>query len=122
MSTYLGRKPDRVEFDSSGKLKTVMPPQVRLEVPIMFAAMSYGAISLNVQKSLARAASELGTLWNTGEGGLHPSLARYAPNTVVQVASGRFGVHSEYLRNARVVEIKIGQGAKPGIGGPLPGE
>jgi len=122
LSTYLGRKPDRVEFDAAGKLKTVMPPQVRLEVPIMFAAMSYGAVSLNVQKSLARAASELGTLWNTGEGGLHPSLARYTPNTVVQVASGRFGVHAEYLRNARVVEIKIGQGAKPGIGGHLPGE
>jgi len=122
LSTYLGRKPDRVEFDAAGKLKTVMPPQVRLEVPIMFAAMSYGAVSLNVQKSLARAASELGTLWNTGEGGLHPSLTRYAQNTVVQVASGRFGVHAEYLRNARVVEIKIGQGAKPGIGGHLPGE
>jgi glutamate synthase domain-containing protein 2 len=88
----------------------------------MFAAMSYGAISLNAQKSLARAATEMGTLWNTGEGGLHPKLYKYASNTIVQVASGRFGVHSEYLDAARVVEIKIGQGAKPGIGGHLPGE
>jgi len=122
LSTYLGKKPDRIEFGPDGELKTELAPQVKLETPIMFAAMSYGAVSLNVQKSLARAARELGTLWNTGEGGLHPSLAEYAPNTIVQVASGRFGVHSEYLKSAQIVEIKIGQGAKPGIGGHLPGE
>jgi glutamate synthase domain-containing protein 2 len=84
--------------------------------------MSYGAVSLNVQESLARAAQEMGTLWNTGEGGLHPSLYKYSQNTVVQVASGRFGVHADYLDAGRIVEIKIGQGAKPGIGGHLPGE
>jgi glutamate synthase domain-containing protein 2 len=61
-------------------------------------------------------------LWNTGEGGLHPKLYKYGGNTTVQVASGRFGVHPQYLDTARVVEIKIGQGAKPGIGGHLPGE
>jgi glutamate synthase domain-containing protein 2 len=88
----------------------------------MFAAMSYGAVSLNVQESLARAATEMDTLWNTGEGGLHPKLYKYANNTIVQVASGRYGVHSEYLGAGQVVEIKIGQGAKPGIGGHLPGE
>ncbi len=122
LSTYLGRKPERVEFDSSGRVKTPFAPQVKIETPIMFSAMSYGAVSLRVQQSLARAATELGTLWNTGEGGLHPSLAKYAPNTIVQVASGRFGVHSEYLRAPQIIEIKIGQGAKPGIGGHLPGE
>jgi len=121
LTTYLGRKPDRVEFDSLG-LKTELAPQVKLEVPVMFSAMSYGAVSLNVQESLARAATEMGTLWNTGEGGLHPKLYRYGDNTIVQVASGRFGVHPEYLDVARIVEIKIGQGAKPGIGGHLPGE
>jgi len=88
----------------------------------MFAAMSYGAVSLNVHTSLARAATEMGTLWNTGEGGLHPSLYKYGDNTIVQVASGRFGVQADYLNAGRVVEIKIGQGAKPGIGGHLPGE
>ena len=121
LTTYLGQKPDRVEFGSLG-LKTDLAPQVRLEVPVMFSAMSYGAVSLNVQESLARAATEIGTLWNTGEGGLHPKLYKYGANTIVQVASGRFGVHPEYLDAARVVEIKIGQGAKPGIGGHLPGE
>ncbi len=121
LTTYLGQKPDRVKFGSLG-LKTELAPQVRLEVPVMFSAMSYGAVSLNVQESLARAATEMGTLWNTGEGGLHPKLYKYGANTIVQVASGRFGVHPEYLDAARVVEIKIGQGAKPGIGGHLPGE
>jgi glutamate synthase domain-containing protein 2 len=123
LTTWLGRKPDRLELeDKSEKLKTTLAPQVRLEVPVMFAAMSYGAVSLNVHTSLARAATEMGTLWNTGEGGLHPSLYKYGDNTIVQVASGRFGVQADYLNAGRVVEIKIGQGAKPGIGGHLPGE
>jgi glutamate synthase domain-containing protein 2 len=120
--TYLGRKPDRIVLDSDFNLETELAPQVRLEVPVMFAAMSYGAVSLNVHESLARVATEVGTLWNTGEGGLHSKLYKYGSNTIVQVASGRFGVHPEYLDVARVVEIKIGQGAKPGIGGHLPGE
>jgi glutamate synthase domain-containing protein 2 len=122
LATYLGRKPDRVTLDSDLNLETELAPQVRLEVPVMFSAISYGAVSLNVHESLARAATEMGTLWNTGEGGLHPKLYKYGNNTIAQVASGRFGVHPEYLDVARVVEIKIGQGAKPGIGGHLPGE
>jgi len=123
LRTYLGRKPDRVEVDRGTlSLRTKLAPQVAVETPILFAAMSYGAISLNAHEALARAAAEYGTLWNTGEGGLHKKLYKYGQNTIVQVASGRFGVHQEYLRVARVIEIKIGQGAKPGIGGHLPGE
>jgi glutamate synthase domain-containing protein 2 len=123
LRTYLGRKPDRVEIDPvTGKLKTKLGPQVMLETPIMFSAMSYGAVSLNVHEALARAAAMVGTLYNTGEGGLHSKLYRYGNNTIAQVASGRFGVHPQYLDVARVLEIKIGQGAKPGIGGHLPGE
>jgi len=123
LTTYIGRKPDRVAIDSNkGNLKTELSPQVKIEVPVMFSAMSYGAVSINVHESLARAATEAGTLWNTGEGGLHPKLYKYGDNTIVQVASGRFGVHADYLDVAKIVEIKIGQGAKPGIGGHLPGE
>jgi glutamate synthase domain-containing protein 2 len=123
LTTFLGRKPDRVEIDrNTFALKTKLAPQVKLKVPIMFSAMSYGAVSLSVQESLARAAAEIGTMWNTGEGGLHSKLYKYSNNTIVQVASGRFGVDSEYLDAGRIVEIKIGQGAKPGIGGHLPGE
>jgi len=123
LTTYLGQKPDKVELErGSLSLRTKLAPQVKLDVPVMFSAMSYGAVSLNVHESFARAATEAGTLWNTGEGGLHPKLYKYGGNTIVQVASGRFGVHPDYLDVARVVEIKIGQGAKPGIGGHLPGE
>jgi glutamate synthase domain-containing protein 2 len=123
LRTYLGRKPDAVEIDpSTHSLKTQLAPQVAIEMPVVFSAMSYGAVSLNVHESLARAAAEAGILFNTGEGGLHRKLYQYGGNTIVQVASGRFGVHADYLDVARVVEIKIGQGAKPGIGGHLPGE
>lgn len=120
--TILGRKPEKLEVEKKGKSITKMPPQVMLETPIMFSAMSFGSISLNAQKALAIAAEKLGTLFNTGEGGLHNDLQEFGSNAVVQVASGRFGVHKDYLDNSRFIEIKIGQGAKPGIGGHLPGE
>ncbi|MEW6033289.1 MAG: glutamate synthase-related protein [Chloroflexota bacterium] len=123
LRTFLGAKPDMLQVDPQAvELKTLLAPQVPIEVPVLFSALSYGAVSLNVHESLARAASETGTLFNTGEGGLHRKLYKYGPNTIVQVASGRFGVHPEYLDVGRVIEIKIGQGAKPGIGGHLPGE
>jgi len=73
--TYIGSKPERVDLGSDSlEMKTNLAPQVELSVPVMFSAMSYGAVSINVQESLARAAKESGTLWNTGEGGLHPKL------------------------------------------------
>ena len=120
--TFLGKKPDRIERNPDGSIRTDnLPPQLKLEVPILFSAMSYGAISYNAHESLARAARELGTYYNTGEGGLHEDFYKYGPNTIVQVASGRFGVHPDYLKAGAAIEIKIGQGAKPGIGGHLPG-
>jgi glutamate synthase domain-containing protein 2 len=123
--TYLGAKPDRLKMELENGdvvLRTELTPQLCLETPIMFSALSYGAISLNVHESLARAASQFGTFFNTGEGGLDPRLYKYGDHAIVQVASGRFGVHPRYLNAGAAVEIKIGQGAKPGIGGHLPGE
>jgi glutamate synthase domain-containing protein 2 len=125
LRTYLGSKPNALEFeerDGGAVLTTRLGPQVVLETPIIFAAMSYGAISLQAHKALARAASLSGSLMNTGEGGLHKELYPYSDRIIVQVASGRFGVNQEYLDRGVAVEIKIGQGAKPGIGGHLPGE
>lgn len=112
--THLGKKAERLGGE--------MGPQLRLELPIMFGAMSFGALNLRVHEAAARATRAMGTFWNTGEGGFHKSLRGYGPNTIVQVASGRFGVSEDYLKSAAAVEIKIGQGAKPGIGGHLPGE
>ena len=119
--TYLGKKPHRVERDENGRIRDNRTPRLKLSTPILFSAMSYGSISYNAHAALARAAQELGIYYNTGEGGLHPDFYPYGANTIVQVASGRFGVHKDYLEAGAAIEIKIGQGAKPGIGGHLPG-
>ena len=119
--TYLGKKAAEIIRDKNGNIVPKTSPQLELEVPIMFSAMSYGSISYNAHKSLAMAAEELGILYNTGEGGLHEDFYQYGSNTIVQVASGRFGVLEDYLNSGAAIEIKMGQGAKPGIGGHLPG-
>ena len=90
-------------------------------------AMSYGSISQEAHETLAIAMNRLGGKSNTGEGGEDPE--RYQPlpggdskrSSIKQVASGRFGVTSEYLVNADDIQIKMAQGAKPGEGGQLPG-
>ncbi|MDR0882994.1 MAG: alpha-hydroxy-acid oxidizing protein [Oscillospiraceae bacterium] len=121
--TRLGAIPaDKPTRDEQGRLKTTLPPGLNLSVPILFSAMSYGSISYNAHASLARAAEQLGIYYNTGEGGLHTDFVPYHKNTIVQVASGRFGVHQGYLDLGAAIEIKMGQGAKPGIGGHLPGK
>ncbi|MCA9733854.1 glutamate synthase large subunit, partial [candidate division KSB1 bacterium] len=91
-------------------------------------AMSYGSISKEAHETLAIAMNRLGGKSNTGEGGEDP--ARWIPDengdlrrsAIKQVASGRFGVTSEYLVNADEIQIKMAQGAKPGEGGQLPGK
>ena len=118
---FLGKKPDKIKRTEDGKIDFALPCQLELSMPVMFSAMSYGSISYNAHASLARAASSLGILYNTGEGGLHEDFYCYGENTIVQVASGRFGVHEDYLKAGAAIEIKMGQGAKPGIGGHLPG-
>ena len=90
-------------------------------------AMSFGSISGATHKSLAIAMNRLGAKSNTGEGGEDPSRFNPLPNgdsersDIKQVASGRFGVTTNYLINADELQIKIAQGAKPGEGGQLPG-
>jgi len=90
-------------------------------------AMSFGSLSREAHETLAVAMNRMGAMSNSGEGGEDPE--RYKPlpggdsrcSKVKQVASGRFGVTAEYLVNARELQIKIAQGAKPGEGGHLPG-
>jgi glutamate synthase (ferredoxin) len=90
-------------------------------------AMSYGSISKEAHESLAIAMNRIGGKSNTGEGGENPR--RFTPDengdsrcsAIKQVASGRFGVTLEYLVNAKEIQIKMAQGAKPGEGGQLPG-
>jgi glutamate synthase domain-containing protein 2/glutamate synthase domain-containing protein 1/glutamate synthase domain-containing protein 3 len=91
------------------------------------SAMSFGSISREAHEAMAIAMNRIGALSNSGEGGEDP--ARYTPlpngdsrsSAVKQVASARFGVTAEYLANAKELQIKIAQGAKPGEGGHLPG-
>ena len=117
----LGKRNRGIKRDKNGHIICDSSPRLDLELPIMFSAMSYGSISYNAHKSLALAATKLGTCYNTGEGGLNKDFFEYGKNTIVQVASGRFGVYKEYLEAGAAIEIKMGQGAKPGIGGHLPG-
>ena len=90
-------------------------------------AMSYGSISAEAHETLAIAMNRIGGKSNTGEGGEDPERFVPLPNgdskrsAIKQVASGRFGVTSEYLVNADDIQIKMAQGAKPGEGGQLPG-
>jgi glutamate synthase (ferredoxin) len=90
-------------------------------------AMSYGSISKEAHETLAIAMNRIGGKSNTGEGGEDPERRQPLPNgdsknsAIKQVASGRFGVTSEYLVSAKEIQIKMAQGAKPGEGGQLPG-
>ncbi|MFM7059802.1 MAG: glutamate synthase large subunit [Actinomycetes bacterium] len=135
----------RLVDDQSKRLATLrglfrLKEGVRLAVPIdevepisaivqrfSTGAMSYGSISAEAHETLAIAMNRLGAKSNTGEGG--EDAERFTPDangdlrrsSIKQVASGRFGVTSEYLVNADDLQIKMAQGAKPGEGGQLPG-
>jgi len=107
---------------------------VELKTPVMIGAVSYGAASREFKLACARAANIVGTASNTGEGGMVTTETEHGleyteylytkPNgyLVVQFASGRWGVSVDYLLNSDMIEIKYGQGAKPGMGGHLLGE
>ena len=113
------------------KTKPIPIDEVELSQEIVkrFAtgAMSFGSISREAHTTLALAMNRIGGKSNTGEGGEEPE--RFIPlkngdsmkSAIKQVASGRFGVTTEYLVNANDIQIKISQGAKPGEGGQLPG-
>lgn len=95
---------------------------LRLSMPIMVAGMSFGALSKESKICLAKASREAGISTNTGEGGMLPEERTEAKLLVSQYSTGRFGIDDEYYRKSDAIEIKIGQGAKPGQGGLLPKE
>ncbi|KKM69698.1 hypothetical protein LCGC14_1448150 [marine sediment metagenome] len=123
-----GRKPKQLNFTGESdditdiSLKTNLFPNFDIDMPIMVGHMSLGSISYNACQAIYQAARDLNIVAGSGEGGLHPDFYDYAPNLITEIASGRFGVDINYLHNAAGLEIKIGQGAKPGHGGHLPGE
>ncbi len=93
---------------------------IHMSAPLYLGDMSYGALSGNPNIAIAAAADFTETLAGTGEGGLHPEVAKHK-RIFVQWASARFGVDFDVLNVGLGIVIKIGQGAKPGIGGHLPG-
>ncbi len=95
---------------------------IELETPIIIGAMSFGAISKEAKIVLAKASTLAGTMENTGEGGMLPGEREFSKKLIIQYSTGRFGITEEILKKADAIEIKIGQGAKPGQGGLLPAE
>lgn len=116
----LGKRTNDFQRDADGKLKLNVSPHLHLDTPILFSAMSLGAVSYPTHVALLQAAKQLHTFYNCGEGGLPTEFYPDKDHIIVQTASGRFGVNKDYLDHCAAVEIKIGQGAKPGIGGHLP--
>ncbi len=114
----IGRKPIPIEQ---------VEPAVDIVKRFATGAMSFGSISHEAHSTLAIAMNQIGGKSNTGEGGEEPE--RFVPmadgrsmrSAIKQIASGRFGVTTEYLVNSSMMQIKISQGAKPGEGGQLPG-
>jgi glutamate synthase (NADPH/NADH) large chain len=102
-------------------------PKEKIMRRFVTGAMSYGSISREAHETMAVAMNKIGGRSNTGEGGEDPERFKPCPDgtsvrsAIKQVASGRFGVTTEYLVNADEIQIKIAQGAKPGEGGQLPG-
>ena len=101
--------------------KTSQQP-LKLKMPIMIGAMSFGALSKEAKIALAKGATIVGTSTNTGEGGVLPEERQNAKTLIIQYSTGRFGITEEILKKADAIEIKIGQGAKPGQGGLLPAD
>lgn len=92
-------------------------------MPLLISAMSFGSQGENSFRTYAEAAKQLNIVCMNGEGGEIPDmLGKYRHNRGQQIASGRFGVHMAFLNSVDFLEIKIGQGAKPGEGGHLPGQ
>ena len=123
-AVYFGSRRDRVEIEEDGdtiKMKE-MPSVMKLRTPIVVGHMSLGAISYNAYHAILMGSKRFGVMVGSGEGGLHKDFYKYADIINTEIASGRFGIDMPYLKNSAAIEIKIGQGAKPGHGGHLPGE
>jgi len=94
---------------------------IKIQTPIVIGGMSFGSLNKEAKVALAQAATLAGTCANTGEGGMLEEERKEAKHLILQYSTGRFGITEEVLKKADAIEIKIGQGAKAGMGGFLPG-
>ncbi|HMQ26015.1 MAG TPA: glutamate synthase-related protein [Acidimicrobiales bacterium] len=110
-----------VPVDTSVVLGTRAARPLRLDLPVFVSHMSFGALSAEAKEALARGSAAAGTAIASGEGGAHPRERDHAAHYIFEMASGYFGWTEENITAADAIEIKIGQGAKPGLGGTLLG-
>lgn len=112
--------------DESVRTEMVIGPNSKkpmtISMPIFVSHISYGSLSPEAKTALARGSSAVGTAIGSGEGGLLPSEREATTKYIFEIASGKFGVTDENLKKADALEIKIGQAAKGGMGGHLPGK
>jgi len=110
-----------VPVDTSTVLGSRAKRPLALDIPIFVSHMSFGALSAEAKEALAKGATMAGTAIASGEGGAHPRERDNAARYIFEMASGYFGWNDENIKAADAIEIKIGQGAKPGLGGTLLG-
>jgi glutamate synthase domain-containing protein 2/nitrite reductase/ring-hydroxylating ferredoxin subunit len=113
---------DDVEIDTGVVLGTRAARPLRLEIPIYVSHMSYGALSVEAKEAMACGSAAAGSAICSGEGGMHPRERAAAVRYIFEMASGYFGWTPENIRRADAIEVKVGQGAKPGLGGLLPAD
>ena len=123
LPAQLARLPllDDETVDTTTRLGTRAAKPLRLDIPLLVSHMSFGALSPEAKESLAAGAKAAGTAICSGEGGMLPEARDAAGRYVLEMASGYFGWTEEAIGRADAIELKFGQGAKPGIGGTLPG-
>jgi len=112
---------DDEPVDTTVVLGTRAAKPLRLAIPLFVSHMSFGAVSVEAKVALAKGSRLAGTAIGSGEGGMHPREREEAGAYIFEMASGYFGWNEEAIAKADAIEIKIGQGAKPGLGGLLPG-
>ncbi|MBN2206525.1 MAG: rubredoxin, partial [Candidatus Aminicenantes bacterium] len=123
----LGAQLDRFPLnrDEAVAMRTVIGPRARrplvLEIPVLISHMSFGALSREAQLALARGSAEAGTALGSGEGGILPEALAAAGRYIFEYVPNKYSATADNLKRVDAVEIKIGQSAKPGMGGHLPG-
>lgn len=95
---------------------------LHLDIPVLVAGMSFGALSAQAKEALGRGASEVGTATTTGDGGMTPEERGQSKTLIYQYLPSRYGMNPDDLRKADAIEVVLGQGAKPGGGGMLLGQ
>lgn len=118
--------PMPLEEDAPVRTTTVIGPRAKrpliLENPVYISHMSFGALSREAKVALAKGSAMAHTAMCSGEGGILPEEMQAADKYIFEYVGNLYSVTPENLRNADAIEIKIGQGTKPGMGGHLPGE